>query len=272
LPALGLAGLVGDEEARALSSGPEFGIDEIKDTDTGIKFGDIEVGFSLQPFNSFRRRPGEPRARVPLRARFDALYRFPTGSPPRPWLLTEVGAGDGQGDVELRATFDAGYGSKFWVSLFGGYNIQLEGTVERLVTSPSAPIQLGAYVSEVNWNPGDILTFVVAPRFNFTRTITFSGLFMVEHHGRDQVTAAEALPLDPAFQPGDLEEGTEYSARSLGFTARYSSTDWAGDRRQGMPIEVELRYLNTRAASAGIAPDFNVWQVSARYYLRVLGR
>ncbi len=81
------------------------------------------------------------------------------------------------------------------------------------------------------------------------------------------MTAADGAPPDTAgFHPTDTQTGSEYTARSLGFAARYASTEWAGDRRRGIPVEVELRYLQTNSARDGFAPKENVWQVGLRLY------
>jgi hypothetical protein len=197
------------------------------------------------------------------------LYRLASGSVPAPYQIVDLGTGDGQPDVEFRATLDVAYGRRFWVSLFGGYNIQLEAEIGRLITSRVAPIQAGAYVATVRWNPGDILTLAAAPRFNLTRVITFSGLFMVTRRGRDQVEAVDAIPPSAPFVPDDLEVGTEWNSRSLGFSARFSSMHWSGDRRSGMPIEVELTYLHTTSGSDGFVPERNIWQVGMRYYIGI---
>lgn len=269
LPVIPLAGPITTAQAVGLTSGPEFGIEPPQSRSTGIKLGDIEVGVSIQPLNSFRQRPGRPRPKVPIRAKLDALYRFATGSPPAPNRLFDVGTGDGQPDVEFRTTFDVAYGSRFWLSLLAGYNIQLEAEVDRLITSPVSPVQPGAYTATVLWNPGNVLTLVAAPRFNLTPVITFSGLITLTRHGRDQVQPLGPVDSGAVFLPEDIEEGTRWNARSLGFAARYSTTNWSGDRRSGIPVEVELSYLHTTSGSDGFAPQRNVWQVSLRYYQRI---
>ena len=269
MPEVPLAGAMSAVEASTAAEWSEAGIEQPQSRDTGIKFGDIELGISLQPLNTFRQRPNRPRPRLAARAKLDALYRLATGSVPAPYQIFDLGTGDGQPDVEFRATLDVAYGRKVWLSLFGGYNIQLEAEIGRLITSRVAPIQAGAYVTTVRWNPGDILTLMAAPRFNLTRVITFSGLFMVTHRGRDQVEAVEEAPAGSPFVPDDLEVGTEWNARSLGFSARFSSMNWSGDRRSGMPIEVELSYLHTTSGSDGFVPERNIWQVGLRYYQRI---
>ncbi len=256
LPAIPLAGAIPTDQAVALTSGPEFGIQAPESRGTGIKFGDIELGLSVQPYNTFRRRPNGTRPRVPWRLRLDALYRLATGSPPKAERIFDIGTGDGQPDLELRGTFDVGFGSRLWLSLFAGYNIQLTGEVERL----------GAYVTTVSWNPGDVLTLMAAPRFNLTRTITFSGLLTHLRHARDEVSPVGTVDDTAPFAPADLEQGTEYSATSIGFAARYSTTDWAGDRRAGIPVEIELSYLHTVSGRDGLAPQRDVWQIGLRYY------
>jgi hypothetical protein len=180
----------------------------------------------------------------------------------------DPGSGDGQPDVELRSTLDVGYGP-VWVSLLARYNLQLETDLERLVTSPEYPIQLGAYTSRVRWDPGDVLTLAALPRLNFTRAITFSGIFSLTRHYRDGVEALEALDPDAPFTSSDLEEGTEYTARSLGFAIRFSTTDWSGDRRSGIPAEVELRHLRTESGRDGLAARNVVWEVGLRLYQRI---
>jgi hypothetical protein len=267
VPGLELSQPITSQEAAALTSGQEFGIDPIEERDTGIKFGDIELGLSLQPLNTFRPPADRPRPTFPVRARFDALYRFPTGTPPTPERITDVGTGDGQPDIELRGTLDVGLGSRFWLTAYAGYNMQLAADVRRLITSPLAPIQPGAYIATVNWDPGDVLTLIAAPRFNFTQVITFSGLFVLTRRGRDQVEPVD--PIDPGapFVPSDLEVGTEYDAFSVGFSARYATTNWTGARRSSFPVDVELTHLKTKSASGGIAPQRNIWQVSVRFYV-----
>jgi hypothetical protein len=266
VPALSLAQTVSVAEAVARTSGPEFGIEAPETRDTGLKLGDIEVGISLQPFNSFFATPRQPRPKVPIRLKLDLLYRFPTGATPAANRIFDPGTGQGQADAEFRGTFDIAYGSRLWMSLFAGYNLQFAADVERLVTSPEAPIQLGAYPSTVRWDPGDVLTLMAAPRFNLTRVISFAGLFRYQRHGADTVEPVD--PLDPgaAFVPADLEDGTEFSATSVGFAARYSGTNWSGDRRPAVPMEVELRYLTVVSARDGYVPKRNVWEVATRFY------
>ncbi|MGD2215412.1 MAG: hypothetical protein PVJ64_01595, partial [Gemmatimonadales bacterium] len=272
LPALALAGPIDEATAMALTSGPEFGIEVPEGRSSGIKFGDIETGISLQPLNTFRRRSDGSRPIFSVRARFDALWRFATGTPPQAQHLFDVGTGDGQSDVELRGTLDLGLCSTFWLSLFAGYNIQMAGEVERLVTSRELPIQPGAYTALVNWDPGDVLTLAAVPRINFTRNITFSFIYLRVHRTPDLVRPLDPVPGGAAFVPADLQERTEYTARSLGFAARFSATEWSGDRRDGIPVEVELRYLNTSEAEDGFTPKNNIWEVSVRLYRLLLGR
>jgi hypothetical protein len=265
IPALSLAGAVPADDGAALVPWSEFGIEPPRDRSTGIRFGDIEVGLSLQPLNTFR-RPTATRPAIPVRVRLDALYRLATGAPPAPERLTDVGTGDGQPDVEFRGTLDAGFGRRFWLSLFTGYNVQLEATVERLVTSRASPIQPGAYRARLRWNPGDVLTVAAIPRFNFTPVITFSALVQATRHGRDRVQAVD--PVDPgaAFAPADLEEGTGYTSRAFGLAVRFSTTRWHGARRKGIPAEVEVSYLRTTSGRDGLAPRLSVWRVGLRYY------
>ncbi len=266
LPVLSLAGTLDSEQAVALSSGTEFGIESPRSRSTGIKFGDIELGISIQPINTFRTRPGRPRAFFPVRARFDAIRRFPSGAAPRADQLMYLGTGDGQPDLEFRSTLDVGVGSRIWLSLFAAYNLQAESDLERLITAPESPIQRGAYTAPVRWDPGEVLTLAAAPRLNFTRTITFSGLFMFTRRDPDRVMPLDSLPADAAFLPADIERGTEFTARSFGFAARYASTDWSGDRRNGIPVEVEFSYLRNSSARDGLVPKQSVWQVALRYY------
>ncbi|UCF20841.1 MAG: hypothetical protein JSU87_05385 [Gemmatimonadota bacterium] len=266
LPDLALAQPLSAEEAEALTSGDAFGIETPRDRSTGVKFGDIEVGVSLQPLNSFRRQGEESGPTLAIRTRLDALWRFGTGDYPAPGRLTDAGTGDGQNDLELRATFDVAVGRRLWLSLLAGYNLQMKSTQRRLITTPAAPIQLGAYETSISWDPGDVLTLAVAPRLNFSRHITVSLLYALQNHGRDSFTAVGGVPPDAAFQPADLEEGTEHTASWLGFSLRYSASDWARDRSERMPVEVELSHRKVIDASDGLVPRQVVWQVSLRMY------
>lgn len=269
LPGLSLASPVDPADAVGEVPWSELGIEPLQNRSTGIKFGDVEAGLSLQPYNSFRERADRPPSRFPIRVRLDGLYRFATGSPPVAGRLTDAGTGDGQPDIELRTTIDAGFGRRFWLSAHLGYTIQMAAEVERLVTSPRAPIQLGAYKALVRWDPGDVLTFAAVPRFNFTQTITFSGLLIRTRRGRDSVEPVTPVGEGAVFEPSDLEEGTSFTATAIGFGARYSTTHWGGQRRSGIPWEVEFRYLRTTSVTEGLAPQRNVWQIGLRYYLSV---
>jgi hypothetical protein len=266
LPNLALASTLSVADAVGEVPWPELGIETPQSSSTGIKFGDIEAGLSVQPYDSFRERPDRARPRFPIRLRIDGLYRFATGSPPVAGRLTDAGTGDGQPDLEFRSSVDIGLSGRFWLSAYAGYNIQLAGEIERLVTSRGQPIQAGSYKALVRWDPGDVLTLVAAPRFNFTQTITFSGLLVRTHHGRDSVEPVGSVEENSAFVPDDLEEGTRFTATSIGLAARYSTTHWDGQRRSGIPIDVEFRYLRTTSVKDGLAPRYNSWQVGLRYY------
>lgn len=242
-----------------------FGIESPRKRSTGIKFGDIEAGLRVQPLNTFRGAARGSRALLRYRLRLGALWRFPTGSPPLAERLTDLGTGSGQADLELHAALDLSLGSRLWLSLSGYYTLQFDAEVERLLTTRAGPIQLGAATARVNWDPGDVRRLAVLPRFNFTRNITFAGIFLLTHHGRD-----EYVPTSPGvggpFGAADLEEGTEFTTRTFGFAARYAATEWHGGRREGLPVEVELRYTRTAGASDGFVPQENTWQVGLRYY------
>ena len=271
LPDLELAQAVNGQEATALTSGPQFGIDPPSSQDTGWKFGDIEAGVSVQPINTFGRSPSRGGSKFRVRGKFDALWRFATGSEPAASQIGDLGSGDGQPDLELRSAFDVAWGRRLWLSAFAGYNIQFAGDIERLITDPAAPIQIGAYTTPVRWDPGDILTLGVAPRFNLAQAVTISFVYFYQHHGMDEVTPTAGTVTDDAFSLSDIEIGTEYSTESLGFAIRYSSTSWTGEERgPAIPAEVELRYSKTVSGSQGFAPDVNVWQVGVRYYLKIL--
>lgn len=264
LPALLLGTAISGAEAAGFITESEFGVESPRRRSTGIKFGDIELGVSLQPLNSYRGKGEGDGVTVPLRLKLEALWRFPSGSPPIPERLTDAGTGDGQADLELRSALDIGFGDRIWLSLFGAYTLQFEGQLERLLTDLGSPIQLGARTAPVSWDPGDVMRVAVLPRFNFTPNITFSGLFMLTEHGRDDVTLLD--PTDDEVTPDVLEEGTEFTSSTVGFAARLASTEWHGSRRAGIPVEVELRYLRTVSARDGLVPQRNVWEVGLRYY------
>ncbi|NIR42602.1 MAG: hypothetical protein GWN99_01815 [Gemmatimonadetes bacterium] len=270
LPELTLAQPIAVEQAIGLTSGEAYGFDAPQTRWSGIKFGDIEVGLSLQPLNTFTATPENPRPTVPVRLKLDALYRFASGSPPAANFMFDPGTGQGQPDLELHGALDVGFGRRFWLSTFASYNLQFSADVERLVTSPESPIQQGAFTSTVRWDPGDILTLVAAPRFNLSRAITFAGLIRYQRHGKDQYTALD--PIEPAapFVPADLERNTRWWTTSFGFAVRYSGTDWSGDsRRSTIPLEIELRYLKVTSGGDGFAPARNVWEVGTRFYWSV---
>ncbi|MGD8699862.1 MAG: hypothetical protein PVJ43_11260, partial [Gemmatimonadales bacterium] len=90
LPNLALASTLSVADAVGEVPWPELGIETPQSSSTGIKFGDIEAGLSVQPYDSFRERPDRARPRFPIRLRIDGLYRFATGSPPVAGRLTDA--------------------------------------------------------------------------------------------------------------------------------------------------------------------------------------
>ncbi len=89
---------------------------------------------------------------------------------------------------------------------------------------------------------------------------------MIRRRAADKVTPVDSIAPGAVFLPAEIERGSKYTARSIGFAARHASTDWSGDRRNGIPLEVELTYLRTTSASDGLVPKESVWQVALRYY------
>ena len=265
-PELTLAEPVDGDALAGFVSGSAFGTQPFRPRRvTGTKFGDLEVGLSLQPINTFP-SPRNGSATVRVRARLDARYRFANATPRLASRLFDPGVGAGFPDAHLSSTVDLAFGRRFWLSAFGTFDLRREAEMAWLFTSPASPIQRGAFVAPAHWDPGDVWSAGIAPRFNLTPAITFSALFARTHHGRDRLTPVNALPTDAPFSPADQERGSRYTGRILGFGLRYASTEWDGTRRSGLPLEVELRYRLWVGADGGYAPRLRVWEVGARWY------
>ena len=138
LPELMLGVPLSGAEGAEFITEAEFGIETPQSRSTGIKFGDLEAGLRLKPLDTFR--PGGTGAPSFLRLRLQlgALWRFPSGSEQVADRLTDLGVGDGQADLELQSALDIAFGRRIWLSVFGGYTIQFDADLRRLLTDPAS--------------------------------------------------------------------------------------------------------------------------------------
>jgi hypothetical protein len=123
----------------------------LRTANTTVTFrGDAETGVALTLVDRWDRA----NRRGGLRAAVQGLVRYPTGNVPRADRLFLVGTGDGQTDIEGRATLDLGTGA-IGVRLEGDYNRQLAADIETRVTAPSQPLNGLGFISVVRNDPGD---------------------------------------------------------------------------------------------------------------------
>ena len=226
--------------------------------------GDAEAGVAITLADRW-----DPRGRRGgLRAAIEGLVRFPTGNRARTDRLLALGTGDGQTDVEVRATVDVGSGN-LGVRFEGGYNRQLAGDIVARVAPPGQPFPGPDLLAELTLDPGDVTTLAVRPFFRIARTLAIIGTLEQQSHGEDEVSYRDAAGAIPGVDAAVLAEGTDASATVAGIGLTYSNPGALRPGGRGLPVDAGWSYERVVRASGGFVPNVHRLRARLRVYVGV---
>lgn len=224
--------------------------------------GDAEAGVAITLADRWDLRGG----RGGFRAAVEGLVRFPTGVRARTDRLLALGTGDGQTDLEVRATVDVGSGN-VGLRLEGGYNRQLAGDIVARVAAPSQPFPGPDLLAELTLDPGDVVTVAVRPFLRLARTVALIGTLEHLSHGEDEVTYRNADGAIPGVDAAMLVEGTDASATVAGIGITYSNLGGLRPGGRGLPVDAGWSYERVVRASGGVVPNPHRVRARFRVYL-----
>ena len=220
--------------------------------------GDAETGVAVTLVDRWDLRG----RRGGLRAAVEGLVRFPTGVRGRTDRLLALGTGDGQTDLEVRATVDVGAGA-WGVRLEGGVNRQLAGDIVARVAPPTQPFPARDLLAELTLDPGDVVTFAARPFFRLARTVALIGTVEHRSRGEDEVRYRDDAAAIPGVDAAVLGEGTDAGATVLGIGITYSNPGGLRPGGRGLPVDAGWSYERVVRASGGVVP--NVHRLRARF-------
>jgi hypothetical protein len=234
----------------------------LRTANTTVTFrGDAEAGAALTLVDRWDRADH----RGGFRAAVQGLVRFPTGSVPRADRLFLVGTGDGQTDLEGRATVDLGSGA-IGVRLEGGYTRQLAADIVTRVAPPSQPFTGIGAITVVRNDPGDITTFGARPFFRLARSFAIQGTALHWSRGADAVTYATPADSLPDVSASVLATDTKASATVLGIGITYANLGRLNPGGSGLPVEAGWSYERVVSASGGRVPNKHGFAAHLRVY------
>lgn len=221
--------------------------------------GDVELGVRLKLLDGFG--SGVTAAALPrpgaLRLTVAGIYRLGTGQLDLPYDFTDVGTGDRQADLEVRALADVAIGRRIWASGAVRYGVQRpDRLVRRIPDRAGDPFPEAVREQEVSRDLGDVLEFELAPRWVPGDAFSFSALYRHRTKGEDRfagtfgVTSTDGTPLD--LDAGVLGAGTKQVERLLGLAATYSTVRGYALRQSRFPLEVSLVHTRVLGGRGGV--------------------
>jgi hypothetical protein len=223
--------------------------------------GDAEAGVALTLVDHWDRGGHAGGVRTAV----EALVRFPTGSVAQPDRLISLGTGDGQTDVELRATADLGAG-RWGVRAEGSYNRQLAADYLLRVAPLTQPLAGIDRLAALHRDPGDVVSIAVSPIFRLTQTLAVQGTAMHWSRGADQVSYLTGADSIAGVPSAVVTEDTKAGATIVGIGVTFSSPGRFRPGGNGMPVDASWSYERIVAASGGIVPDPSTMRARLRFY------
>lgn len=252
---LGIAGFTG---APGLPGEPitEAGFEELLGAAAGydlapfdqqpfVSLGDVELGVVALLAHS---RSEEQRRW--FGAWLTGSVTLPTGTPPDPRFLRDIGTGDGQLDVALGGVIEAGRG-RLGIRASGSWRLQLQGTRETRVGRRDEFLLPAYRTATLEWDPGDVITLRAEPYFRLADRLAIAGSATWFHRGEDAWSLPEGRSVPGTTTVAEMSAGTSASALRLGLGMSYAH---AGATIRGgarMPVEAGLALERTVASSSG---------------------
>ena len=238
--------------------------------------GDVELGLKLKLFDTFG--DGDyASSGFHVRQSVGVTYRMGTGKLDSPDDFTDLGTGQHQNDIELRAIADVGIGRRFFVTLFSRYNMQgADSRVMRVSGPGDSPLVPSYREHSVQRNLGDELELALSPRLKLNGYVTLWGGYAYRSKSADAYRGSfQATNLDGAAVTIDasvLNAGTEETEQRLSAGATFSTVDAWTRGTARLPLEVSFAHYQSVAGTGGLAPKLVVDQVRFTVYRRLFGR
>jgi hypothetical protein len=230
--------------------------------------GDVEAGVKLVLFDSFGTGVGrgndEPDTERGLRFAIAGLARFPTAQLDRTDDLVDIGTGDRQTDVEMRAFLDAGLGSGFWTSLAARYTRQLAHEARLRIPKPGELFPAASREVSLQRDLGDQLDIEVSPRYVLNDALGIGVRYAWRAKGSDRFALRGSEAAEVAGYLSALEAGTSAREHRLDIALTYSTLQRFRNGLARWPLEVSL--LHTRALTGNNVFRGTVTAVSLRIY------
>ena len=188
--------------------------------------------------------------------------------PDLPWNFVDIGSGDGQDDIEVRAFGRLDVGRRLRTRIDVTYGIQQEGSVTKRVAPADQPFASILTEGLRQWDPGDYLDIRVSPEVRLTPELTVGLRYRRYHKDADRWDLADSSALPPDQNPALLNEETEQDVSYLGLGV----TLWpsAVSRASGAwPIALSAEYLQARSGSGGRTPSDTRFRISGRLFLEL---
>jgi len=264
-PALPTSVLTTSDLDALLSAPSGFGIESPEDIPP-VGLGDVELALTAELLR--RGAPGDARW---LGAWVRGGARLSTGRAPRPAYLLDQGSGDGQPDIEVGGTIEAGR-RRLGVRADALFTMQLSGTVLDRPGGRDQLLRPARSESLFSRNPGDLLTVTVQPFFRVVPHLAITGLVQHQRRGTDDLAWADpALALD-GVDLSSLVTGSSANATRVGLGLSYVHD---GLNREGilrMPVEAGFSIERTVGSSRGVVATPLTTRMVFRVYKRVNGR
>jgi hypothetical protein len=265
------ATIAGFADLRRILTDPAFGIRaEPLDTRTATSIGDIEIGATLQLFNTVRRDTLQ-RYGSGVRATVGGAFRLGTGRADDPDDFVDVPSGDGQNDVEVRTRWDLLLGSRFALGFGGRYVWQLPDREVVRITGPHDPFAAYWRRHDVDRDVGDVIDVDVTPRIALGSFFSLMGQYRVRRKAEDRHTGlfdvtddlGEAVTLDASVLDAETEQREDRVSVGLG----YSTLTSVARKRSRIPIEIFMQYGESIRGSGGKTPKVSVGVMHVRVFV-----
>ena len=231
--------------------------------------GDIELGAKFLLADTFGPIAISPLARAgAVRLAVAGVYRLGTGQLDLPEDVTDVGTGDRQVDLELRAYGDLALGPRLWVSSVLRFGIQRPDRIVRRVPDTSTDLFVeAARAVEVDRDLGDVMELEVAPRYVPNDEFSIAGMYRYRNTGAAtfdgtvNVTSFDGTPL--TLDASVLNTGSS-NEHVLGFSITYSTVRAYSRGSAKWPLEVS--YLHTNVSRGEGVPRLQMNGIGFRFY------
>ena len=221
--------------------------------------GDISVGATYQLVNTY----GDTARTGQYRVAVNGAFRFATGEPASRNRVFDMSTGYGQPGVAVGAAADLRFTRRVSLTALGSYTAQL-GTISVAHVANAGDVIFPLTDAPGTYSAGNVLNFVVLPRYRLAGYFSLNGEYSLLHTGADEYTVNAADGQTAPTPPFGADAAT---IQQLGIGFAYSTVSGA-DRGPGrIPFEISYNHLETIAASGGPAPKTFRDQIEFRVYL-----